>query len=106
MIDHGSAKDDVAHEIVTERVKRTEEELRRKLRGPAKVSCTLRHVARGIYEATLSVIPERGGLVVARKRSKNVFTALAEASRAALRQAQQFRERARATRHLQGRLVA
>lgn len=88
MLDHHIAYDKVLSPIVQARMNKTVRELESKIPGARKVTCSLRHVARETYEAILTIELDRGGLpsVVARKKSKNVFIAINECSKAIQRQ--------------------
>lgn len=88
MKDHGKSYEEVVSPIVSARLKEVASELNGKIRGVLKVNCSLRHVSRDLYEATISVDLKPAGskTVVARKASKNVFTAMNEATKAVLRQ--------------------
>ncbi len=101
MNEKGMAYEEVVSPIVSARLKRVAKELRGKIPGLLRVSCSLRHISRDTYEATVSVDLAKAGAatVMARKESKNVFKALNEASKAVLRQVFNRKEKLSHRRH-------
>jgi ribosome-associated translation inhibitor RaiA len=92
---------EVISPILSARLKRLVSELKERIPGVLRVNYTLKHVSRDTYEAIVSVNLNRHGspLVVARKESKNVFTALNEATKAVLRQVFSRKEKLTHIRH-------
>lgn len=100
MLDHNLAYDEVISPIVTARMEKTVNELKEKIPGARKVNCSLRHVARDVYEAVFTVELENSAPpIVARKANKNVFTAMNECSKAIQRQVFSRKEKLCRDRH-------
>ena len=95
MKDRGISFEEVVSPIVATRLKQVVREIEGKIPGALKVNCSLRHIARGLYEATVTVDLNGAGepSIVASKESKNVFTALNEATKAVLRQVHSRKEK-------------
>ncbi len=82
------SKDEILSPAVKARLEEIVRDLGTKLPKKARLSCSLRRVAKGFYEAFLSVELGRGKvpILVARKSNESIYRAMSDCTRAILRQ--------------------